>query len=180
MNQATHLQILIMTRCFNIMNLFELTTERLALQTKLQELNFDEQTILDTLEGESTELQAKIEDYGFVIRNMEAFTEAMKLEEARMAARRKAHENRVERIKEWLLTNMQACQISKIECPAFTIAVRTNPTKVIVDDEKALPSGYFHIPDPIPQLDKKALAAALKAGEVVGAHLEQGVRLEIK
>jgi hypothetical protein len=144
-------------------------------------MNFDEQTIQDTLEGESTELQAKIENYSFVIRNMEAFTEAMKAEETRMAERRKAQEAKIARIKHWLLTNMQACDITKIECPAFTIALRNNPPKVVVDDEKAIPAGYFKIPDPLPpQLDKKALAADLKAGNVDGAHLEHGVRLEIK
>lgn len=163
------------------MNLFELTAERRALQNKLQEMNFDDETIADTLEGESGELTAKIENYGIVIRNMEAFTEVMKAEEKRMSDRRKAQEAKIERIKHWLLTNMQACEITKIECPAFTIALRNNPPKVIVDDENAIPAGYFVIPDPLPpQLDKKALATALKAGDIPGAHLEQGVRLEIK
>ena len=164
------------------MNLFELTAQRLELQNKLQAMNFDEETILDTLEGESSELQAKIEDYGFVIRNMESFADAMKAEEKRMSDRRKAHEAKVERIKEWLLTNMQACSITKIECPAFTIAVRTNPPKVIVTDENAIPENFFIIPDPLPpQLDKKALAAVLKDNiNIPGAHLEKGVRIEIK
>jgi hypothetical protein len=163
------------------MNLFELTAERLALQNKLLELNFDEQTILDTLEGESTELQAKIENYGFVISNMESFGDAMKAEETRMADRRKAHETKVSRIKAWLLENMQACQISKIECTAFTIAVRTNPPKVVIDHEGSLPCELFvYHPAPEPTPDKKAIAAALKDVDVPGAHLEQGVRLEIK
>lgn len=164
------------------MNLFELTSERLALQNKLQAMDFDEQTIQDTLEGESTELQAKIEDYGFVIRNMEAFADAMKVEEKRMADRRKAHENKVERIKEWLLTNMQACQITKIECPAFTIALRNNPPKVVIDNEGSIPCELFTYPEaPPPSPNKKAIADALKSGqEVAGAHLEQGVRIEIK
>lgn len=164
------------------MNLFELTAERLALQNKLQAMDFDEQTIQDTLEGESTELQAKIEDYGFVIRNMESFAEAMKAEEKRMADRRKAHENKVERIKEWLLTNMQACKIAKIECPAFTIALRNNPPKVIIDNEGSIPSELFTYPEaPQPSPNKNAIADAIKAGqEIEGAHLEQGVRLEIK
>jgi hypothetical protein len=164
------------------MNLFELTAERLALQNKLQDMNFDEQTIADTLEGESTELQAKIEDYGFVIRNMESFGDAMKAEEKRMSDRRKSHENKVERIKEWLLTNMQACEITKIECPAFTIAVRTNPAKVVIDHEGDIPSNLFNYPEaPPPVPDKKIIAQMLKNGtDVPGCHLEQGVRIEIK
>ena len=163
------------------LSLYQLTGDRLALRNKLESMDFDTETIQDTLEAESTEIQLKIESYGFVIKEMEAFTEAMKAEEKRMSDRRKAQEAKIERIKYWLLTNMQACEITKIECPAFTIALRNNPPKVVVDDEKAIPSGYFVIPDPLPpQLDKKALAIALKAGDIPGAHLEQGVRIEIK
>lgn len=164
------------------MNLFELTTERLALQTKLQELNLDEQTIQDTLEGNSTELQAKIEDYGYVIRNMEAFSEAIKAEEKRIADRRKAQEVKIDRIKEWLLVNMRACEISKIECSAFTISVKQNPAKVIVDNELDVDQEYkVFSPPPPPTINKKAVADAIKAGkDVIGCHLEYGYRVEIK
>lgn len=163
-------------------SLYELVGKRLELQKKLESLNFDEETIIDTLEGDSTELQAKIEDYGFVIRNLEAFGDAIKAEETRLAERRKAHEKRVANIKAWLLENMQACGITKIECPVFSISVKTNPPKVVVDDEKAIPDRFLVVPDlPPPSPDKKAIAAAIKAGEVVnGCHIEQSSRIEIK
>lgn len=164
------------------MNLYELTSSRLALQSKLQDMNFDEQTIQDTLEGESTELQAKIEDYGFVIRNMEAFSDAIKAEEKRLSDRRKAQEAKVERIKAWLLENMQACNIQKIECPAFTIAVRTNPPKVVIDHEGDIPEQFMVTPEPPPAApDKELIATAIKSGQdVAGCHLEQSQRIEIK
>lgn len=164
------------------MNLYELTSSRLALQSKLQDMNFDEQTIQDTLEGESTELQAKIEDYGFVIRNMEAFSEAIKAEEKRLSERRKTQEAKVERIKAWLLENMQICNIQKIECPAFTIAVRTNPPKVVIENESDIPEQFMVTPEPPPAApDKKLIATTIKSGQdVAGCHLEQSQRIEIK
>lgn len=164
------------------MSLYQLTAQRLELQNKLLSLDFDAETIADTLEGESAALQSKIEDYGFVIRNMEAFGDAIKAEEKRFADRRKAHELKVEKIKAWLLTNMQACGITKIECPAFSVIVKTNPPKVVVDNEQAIPDRFLVVPDlPPPAPDKKAIAAALKNGEVVeGCHLEQSQRIEIK
>jgi hypothetical protein len=164
------------------LSLYELTEQRLALQNKLLSLDFDSETIADTLEGESTELQAKIEDYGFVIRNMEAFSDAIKAEEKRFADRRKAHEAKVEKIKAWLLHNMQACGISKIDCPAFSISVKTNPPKVIIDDEAVIPERFMVVPElPQPSPDKKAIASALKCGELVeGCHIEQAQRIEIK
>lgn len=164
------------------MNLYELTSARLALQSKLQDMNFDEQTIQDTLEGESTELQTKIEDYGFVIRDMEAFSEAIKAEEKRLSDRRKTQEAKVDRIKAWLLENMKACNIQKIECPAFTISVRTNPQKVVIDSEADIPKQFMVTPEPPPAVpDKKLIATAIKSGQdVSGCHLEQSHRIEIK
>lgn len=163
-------------------SLYDLTKERLELQHKLQSMDFDQETIDDTLEGESTNLQAKIEDYGWVIRDMEAFGDAIKAEETRLAERRKVHAAKVEKIKAWLLMNMQACRISKIECPVFTISLKNNPPKVVVDDERAIPDRFLVVPDlPPPAPDKKAIAAELKAGkEVAGCHLEQSQRIEIK
>jgi len=164
------------------MNLYELTGERLALQNKLESMNFDEETINDTLEANSTELEAKIEGYGWIIRNMESFTDAMKAEEVRMAERRKAHEKRVTNIKAWLLQNMQLCGITKIECPAFAITVKNNPPSVVIDDEALIPEAYKKLPDPPPLIaNKTMIGTALKSGlDVPGCHLEQKQRVEIK
>lgn len=166
------------------MNLYQLTGARLALQSRLEALNFDEQTIADTLEGDSTDLQDKYEDYGFVIRNMDALTDAMLAEEVRMTTRRIAHEKRIAAIKDWLLKNMIACQISKIECPAFTLAVQANPASVEVLDAAQIPAEYMRIPEPKPPIaapDKRAIFAALKAGDdVAGCTIKQTKRLVIK
>jgi len=163
-------------------SLYQLTAERLSLQTKLQELNFDEQTIADTLEGESAALEIKIENYGFVIRNMEAFGDAIKAEETRLSERRKAHEKRIQAIKDWLHQNMIACGITKIECPAFTIAVQNNPSSVNVFDEEAIPEEFLRQPEtPPPAPDKKAIMAAIKSGQTVpGCEVKQATRLVIK
>lgn len=166
----------------NNLTLLDLTKQRLELQNKLMELNFDDCTIVDTLEGESTALTQKIEDYGHVIRNMEAFASAIKLEEVRIVDRRKAIEKRVENVKEWLLKNMVACDINKIECPAFTISLHDNPGKVSITDEKLIPDEYLKVPDlPPPSPDKASILRDLKAGkEVSGCFLEKGKRISIK
>lgn len=163
-------------------SLYELVGERLALQNTLQSLDMDTQTIEDTLEGDSTALQAKIENYGWVIREMESFTDAIKAEEDRLSKRRRIHEHRVEQIKNWLKINMEACGIQKIECPAFTIAIQKNPASVVIDAESQIPEGYWRLPDPPPMVvNKKLIAEAIKAGmEVPGAHLGQSTRIVIK
>lgn len=162
--------------------LYELTAARLTLKHTLEGLDMDAVTIEDTLEGDSTELQAKIEDYGFVIREMDSFADAIKVERDRLDNRLKAHEGRVSNIKEWLLKNMVACGITKIECPAFSIAVQNNPPSVVIDHEGSLPMEMFNYPEaPPPSPNKKAIAAAIKSGvDVPGCHLAQSQRLVIK
>jgi len=166
------------------MNLYQLTGERLALQSHLEALDFDEQTIADTLEGASTELTAKIEDYGFVLRNMDAFAEAMLAEEVRMTTRRLAHEKRIQAIKDWLLQNMIACNITKIECAAFTIKAVVNPASVDVFDAAQIPAEFMRTPEPKPPIaapDKRAILDAMKTGQAVaGCSIKHTQKLVIK
>lgn len=163
-------------------SLYQLVGERLALQNRLEELNFDEQTIEDTLLGDSLAIQQKIESYCFVITNMEALPVAIKAEETRLADRRKAIEKRIENIKNWLFVNMQHAGISKIESPVFTVALQNNPPSVIIDNESLIPADYFKqaLPPP-PAIDKTLVKKAISDGfEVSGAHLEIKQRLVIK
>lgn len=162
--------------------LYQLTAQRLELQGKLESLNLDDVTVADTLEGDSTEIAAKIEDYGFVIRNLESFVGAIKEEENRLADRRKANEKKVTRIKEWLLSNMVACGITKIECSVFSVTVRQNPGSVIIDNDKLIPDEFMTVPElPVPAPNKKAIAQAIKDGlDVPGCHIEKSQRVEIK
>lgn len=163
-------------------SLRELTTDRLALKNKLEVLDFDQETILDTLEGSSTELEAKIQDYAFVIIEMDSFVDAIKAERDRLDKRLKIAESRVGHIKAWLQINMMSCGISKIECPAFTVALQNNPPSVVIDAENLIPEGYMRLPEPPPMVpNKKMIGEAIKAGmEVPGCHLAQSQRLVIK
>jgi hypothetical protein len=61
---------------------------------------------------------------------------------------------------------------NKLERPCATVSMANRAPQVIVTDESALPSQFFKS---VPTLDKKALKAALDAGEAVpGATLSNG------
>lgn len=163
------------------MTLYELTEEyREALQS-LTEMDLDEQTVSDTLEGLQGAIEVKAQNVAMFIRNLEVGAEAIKEAESRMAARRKAIENRVQRIKQYLLMNMRACGISKIESPYLSVSIRKNPVSVVIDNSDAIPPEYMRQPEPPPPSpDKKAIAEAIKSGkEIPGAHTEQSERVHI-
>jgi Siphovirus Gp157 len=160
----------------------DLTTNRLALQHKLEGGNFDDATISDTLEGDSQLINAKIEDYCYVIRNMESPIADIDAEIERLQARKKSYVSKVEHIKNWLFVNMQACGITKMESSIFTAVIQNNPPSVHIDDLAAIPVKFMRVKPPPPaEPDKIAIKEALKAGkEVAGCHLESTQKLMIK
>lgn len=162
--------------------LYKLADEYCEAENKLQNLELDDQTISDTLEGMSGEIETKASNVAFVIRNMESLAEQIKQAEQQMASRRKALENRADNVRQYLLTNMERCGISKIESPWFKISVKQNPEKVVIYDAGAIPCELYRYPEaPPPEPDKKAIKAAIESGnDVPGVHLERTKRLEIK
>jgi hypothetical protein len=69
----------------------------------------------------------------------------------------------------------QAFHLAEVKSHRFasaTITLKAIPQKLVVVDESQIPSRFF-TPQP-PKLDKKALAEAVKAGDVPGAHLSNG------
>lgn len=162
--------------------LYELAHDYRTAADKLADLDLDPQTIEDTLESLSGDLEVKATNTAMLIRNLEASAAAIGDAEAQMAARRKALENRAKRIKDYVLANMMVAGIQKIECPYFKLAVRDNPAAVEVYEPGLIPANFMRQPDPPPPaVDKTAIKEALKAGQdVPGCKLTVGKRLEIK
>lgn len=164
------------------MNLYEIALSFRAEADKLADLDLDEQTLADTLDSLSGELETKATHTAMVLRNIEANAAAIKEAEAQMAARRKALEARAARIKDWLLAGMMVAGVQKIECPHFRLSVRDNPGAVEVYEPELIPAEFMRQPEPPPAApDKSAIKEAIKAGrEVPGCRLTVGKRLEVR
>jgi len=162
--------------------LYTLAAEYRDAAERMADMELDDQTIADTLEGMAGALEVKATNVAAFARNLESTAAAIKAAEGEMAQRRKAIEHRVESLRTYLLDNMVRAGISKIESPLFRLAVRENPPSVVIDDAALLPDDYLTIPMPPPPApDKKAIAEALKAGiDVPGARLARSKRIEIK
>lgn len=112
--------------------------------------------------------------------NLDALIAQAKAEEERIAGIRKAAENRKARILDYLKRCMEAAEIARLPLGTVTASIQSNPPRVVIDDEYKLPL-FFVEEVTTTKIDKRLIAEALKAGEVVpGAHLEQGTSLRIK
>jgi hypothetical protein len=162
--------------------LYVLANDYIAAAQTLADLEMDPQTVADTLEGLSGDLEVKATNVAMFVRNLEASAEQIKAAESAMATRRKAIESRAESVRGYLKMQMERTGITKIECAYFKLAIRENPPAVVIDAESQIPAEFLKTPEPPPpSLDRKAIAAAIKAGrEVTGAHMERATRLEIK
>lgn len=161
--------------------LYELASEFRATADQLADMDLPEDVVIDTLESVSLPLEQKCTSVACFVRNLEATAEQIKQAEQAMAARRKAIENRAGHVRDYLMQNMQRCEISKIETPLFKIAIRDNPESVQIEDERQLPQDYMREIPATYQPDKALIKQAIKDGhDVPGAKLVRGQRLEIK
>lgn len=140
------------------------------------------EVIRDTLEALEGDLQAKATNVGYFVKNLEAHAEMIDAAAKAMQQRAERVRRRAENVRNYLLFNMVAAGLTKVEAPEFSIAVRKNPEAVVVSEFAEVPAEFMVRPDPPPpRPDKKLLKEALKSGrEIKGVWLEQGDRLEIK
>lgn len=112
----------------------------------------------------------KLEGTACYCRELLAESEAIKAEEERLAKRRKALENKSERLKNYLMPALEAMG-GKVK--GIMASVRIGKSQAVtVFDIDALPDAFKHVKTTIDP-DKVALKKALKSGEVIpGAALE--------
>lgn len=164
------------------MTLYELTEDYMNLLELAEDPDIDEQAFMDTLEGIEGALEIKAENYAKVIRTLEGDAAACDAESKRLRNKKQTIENNIKRMKTALQYAMQATGKTKFKTALFSFGIQKNPAAVVIDE------GYLeNIPDRFlipqdPQIDKKAIKEALKAGEDLEgiAHLEQTESLRIR
>jgi Siphovirus Gp157 len=148
---------------------------------KLADLDLPPEVVADTLESLSGEIEVKAQNVALFVRSMEADAQAVKQWAKDATERAKAIEARAERLREYLSDNMQACGIQRIEGPGITLSFRKSHA-VVIDEPGLIPAEYMRTPEPPPAApDKRAIADAMRAGEVVpGARMETRQALQIR
>jgi hypothetical protein len=160
---------------------FELAAQYRQLAELLAERHDDEQVIADTLDSISEPLDARLENLAKMVRNIESAACGIEETIVHLEARHATLTHAAERGRKLILDLMRAAGRDRASTALFSLALKKNPVSVVVDDPASVPQAYliYHDP-PAPTPNKRAIAAALKAGiPVAGVHAEQDVRLEI-
>ena len=132
----------------------------------------------ELIESLDKAVQVKAAGIAIYLERLDGMTAALDETIKKLQDRKKAFQNRKERLKEYTLNAMKQHGIEKIECPECTVSIQKNPPSADVYEPKMIPVEYWRQPEPV--LDKKALLADLKEGVVIqGARLSQteGIRI---
>lgn len=100
-------------------NLYELTWKYKEIQNHL--LNDDDYPVW--LIAADEEINSKIENYGFVIRNLESDSDALDAEIKRLMDRKKTTDKAIDRMKEMVMNTMKATDKTKLTTPHFKFTV---------------------------------------------------------
>lgn len=131
----------------------------------------------DRLEDLEIEFENKLEACAVVAKELSAEAEALKAEAAKLTARQKAAEKRAETLKNYMATQMQRNGSRELQTPRCSLKFRKS-SRVVVDNQDMLPPELLTV-----KTEKKpnlaAIKAAIKAGDIVAAHIEERDNLQI-
>lgn len=141
--------------------------------------NTEDDNYKDTLEMVQFEFAEKAEGIALYIKELLAEAEAIKAEEKVLEGRRKAKENKAERLKQYLDDSMKRTKTPKLETSKVVLSYRKSSTVNIINQD-LLPEGFTEVVETL-KIDKKKIADAIKQGnEVPGAELVENRNLQIK
>jgi hypothetical protein len=169
--------------------LYEISNEYTAVMDAIEQL-FDAHPELDEaskraiIEENLAGVQQNFDDKAFalggLIQNLKFEHGNVNELQDRFTKRAKALEKTIGQLSDYLLTQMQAVNRPKLANAWLTLQIRTNPCRVIIEDETLL-GEEFKLKETVIKINKTAIGEQLKAGnDVPYAHLEQSQRLEIK
>ena len=172
------------------MKLYEIAEQYREAMATIEAMDFNDsaltaeeqqQLLQDTLGGLQDEFKAKCLAIAAFIANSELETDALRTVEKRLYERRKSLERRTEWLLDYLHIHLLKLGLQEVKGDMLRIRIKKNPPKVVVDNQSVLPD-WALIEEVSVSINKKGLAEALKAGEIIpGAHLEMNnTRVEIK
>lgn len=160
------------------MNLFELTENYVKFFTEFEnadEVTEEMQEIADNL---NVEIEEKCDNYGKMIRNLEADVEAFKNQEKIFNEKRKSAENKVKWLKQNLQASMELQGRKKVKTDLFNFNIQKNAPSLEITDEKNIDDSYYRIER---ILNKRELLNDIKEGLIVdGVELKQTESLRIR
>lgn len=158
--------------------LFQIT-DRYRNILEIAEMMEEEEQFEEALKSIDDEIEVKADGYAAVIEELKMKKEKSKELKERFAAKEKALDTRIKKMKESLQDSMLLTGKTKIKTDLFTIYIQKNQPSLSVVDEKKVPKKYFI--EQAPQINNTILKQELKSGiEIPGVELTQSESIRIR
>jgi len=139
---------------------------------------------VEKLDALQMEREAKLEGVALWVKDLKAEAEAVKSEADKLTARKKALDNKIDGLKNWLLFALKGEKLSTPRCKVY----QTHSQRVAVEDEEKLILWCQTLEEPeqflryrAPELKKDEIKKALKMDYMIpGAALEETESVVIK
>jgi hypothetical protein len=158
------------------MKLYELNSAFINVRSMFEDGDVDQQAFTDTIEQIDLDIEEKIKNCVIMMREHDRNIESLKAEIDRLDKLVKSESAAAEWLEGYISQSMEATKKDKIDLGLFKLTLKAATKKTKVLDESKIPSEFFVTIPESKQLDKRALLAALKLGEIEGAELEDGKR----
>lgn len=150
--------------------LYELTAQAQKLYGLMEEGEIDQITLNDTLE--SMGANKKLENYIYIVKQLENDRLVLTTEKDRLDKKIKACNKNIEKMKNAIVSFMESSGLSKTRAGTFSLSVGTTE-KITITDEEKIPKNFF-VKQP-KKIDLVALKKEIKKGtKIEGAILEKG------
>lgn len=139
----------------------------------------DAEQLDEALAGIDDDIEVKADGYAAVIEELKMKKEKSKELKERFAAKEKALDTRIKKMKESLQDSMLLTGKKKFKTDLFSFSIAKNQPSLSVVDETKIPKKYLI--EQAPQLNKTIIKQELKNGtEIAGVELTQSQSLRIR
>lgn len=160
------------------MNLFELTENYVKFFTEFENADEVTEEMQEMADNLNVEIEEKCDNYGKMIRNLEADVEAFKNQEKIFNKKRKSAENKVKWLKQNLQASMEQTGRKKVKTDLFSFNIQKNAPSLEITNENNIDDSYYVIER---KLNKRELLNDIKEGLIVdGVELKQSESLRIR
>lgn len=160
------------------MNLFELTENYVKFFTEFENVDEVTEEMQEMADNLNVEIEEKCDNYGKMIRNLEADVEAFKNQEKIFNEKRKSAENKVKWLKQNLQASMELQGRKKVKTDLFSFNIQKNAPSLEITNEKNIDDSYYIVER---KLNKRELLNDIKEGLIVdGVELKQTESLRIR
>ena len=130
------------------------------------------------LDGSVAAIQVKVASIAALVREFEARAAAAQAEVDRIVGHARAARSHAGWLRDYLLRNLEALDVDRIETATALVVVRDSPPAAEVLDENQIPDAFKRV---VQSIDKGLLRSALLDGEAIpGARLVRGRHLVLR